>query len=294
MGRLIAFDVNDPEHPEFMSDVTLNPESTWWSFSEPFTAGGLVYLSHHASEFVPWLDSASRVSGQTNVVQDAATGIYITNIVPWGTWVGRDYLDVVDYADPRNPVIRKPVNISGALKGLSHNGALLYAVGTRLNLTSYEYAGQYLDALAYDGVTAHLVTSLSLSNTWAPPVVVAGGNIFLGDPGYTSGTNAVAPSLQAWTLTDEGKFERMGVVTTTAPISKMMVFPGMLAVQAWYQNTELFDTSDPSVLRRLGAGTAPSCIWYDLVKADGDSTRGLWLPVGYYGLSHIPISSKAE
>ena len=81
-GELLAFDVSKPSSPSFVSEVNLTTNG-WWSFSRPFSEGGLVYLSHSASELM--------ASGST------------------GIWVQRYYLDVIDYADPLSPTVRPPV-----------------------------------------------------------------------------------------------------------------------------------------------------------------------------------------
>src|SRR5439155_8235965 len=161
------------------SEVSL-ATNNWWSFSNPFAAEGLAYLSHQTSEFLcnvasPWQTTTN--SGG-----------------PIGTWVQKYFLDVVDYAHPADPLARKAVNIPGALNGISHQGALLYTVGTHWTTNwSYSYT-EYLDALAYDGVSAHLVDSLPLSSQWPHPVLVVATNIFVGQPGQTTSTTDPGPS----------------------------------------------------------------------------------------------------
>src|SRR5205823_4466060 len=111
----------------------------------------------------------------------------VTNAVPVGTWVSRSYLDVVDYADARNPLVRQPVNIPGTLNGISHQGAVLYTVGTHWTTNQVMAWTQFLDASAYDGVSAHLIDSLALPNTSPLPLLVVETNLFIGHPDYTNG-----------------------------------------------------------------------------------------------------------
>src|SRR5262249_17443247 len=103
-GQLLPFDVSNSAAPSFASEVNLATNS-WWGFSQPFSSGTRVYLSH----------SQSMV--QTNSDN------------PNGIWIQLYNLDVVDYADPISPTIRQPVNIPGSLQGLSHEGELLYTTG---------------------------------------------------------------------------------------------------------------------------------------------------------------------
>jgi len=75
---------------------------------------------------------------------------------PVTTWIERHYLDVVDYALPANPTMRPPVNIPGALQGLSRGGALLSSLAQRPVIEGGSDSRQWLDATAHDGVDAHL------------------------------------------------------------------------------------------------------------------------------------------
>ena len=102
-GRLLAFDVSDATAPAFRSDVNL-AENAWWNFSSAFTAPGLVFLSHAVVQYPPPI-----------VVVDPASGQTKTNTPPDWFWVQCSYLDVVDYADPVNPTVRKPVSLPGSL-----------------------------------------------------------------------------------------------------------------------------------------------------------------------------------
>ena len=40
----------------------------------------------------------------------------------------------------------------------------------------------------------------------------------------------------------------------------------------------------------LGGGAPDGCLWYDLSFADGALNRGVWLPLGLYGVEVIPVS----
>lgn len=270
-GRLIAFDVSNPTTPAFRSDVIL-ATNHWWSFSPAFTVNGLVYLSHQSVLAWPPIYDAS--GNDTNTSPTC--------------WVQRSFLDVVDYADAADPTLRKPVNIPGSLKGVARSGELLYTVGGHwTNRTNYYWDGiEYLDASAYDGVKAHLVDSLALSKTWPHPVLVKGGDALVGQPAETSnGLNR----LESWTLSDTGSFVKLGEAELSGPAQNLAAFGDLLAVQS-YTGVSLFDATDPAALKFLNSTVANGCIWFDLSQADGRLDRGLWMPLGVYGVAMVPTS----
>jgi hypothetical protein len=193
----------------------------------------------------------------------------------------------VDYADARHPAVRPPVNIPGALQGLSHNGALLYTVGVQ-GASTNGYGGEgALQASAYDGVSAYLVDSVSLSNTAPHPVLVTGATVFLG---RASGmTNSVPPKVETWTLSSAGKFTNLGSVILPGAASDLVSFPGLLTVSMDGIRVMVFDDSDPAALRQIGEGPTMVCLQFNL--RDGDArARELWLPLDDYGVTRVELS----
>jgi hypothetical protein len=307
-GQLVAFDVSRGDAPRFASAVNL-ASNDGWNSSQAFAADGKVYLSHQTSEFVaqPLANDLSAV-GSTGLA-DASTDVVV--YPPIGTWISRSYLDVVDYADAGGPLVRTPVNIPGALAGLSHNGAVLYTTGTHWTTNSATMWAEYLDASAYDGVSAHLIDSLVLPATWPRPLLVSGTDIFIGrsagsspypvigpvvplaEPAGLTGSGAVneVPSaLETWYLSSAGKFQRSGNVTLSTPASALAGFGALLAVQHTDNSVTLFDASNGAALRPVGNGRPGGCLWFDLQHADGAVGRGLWLPLGSYGVARIPAA----
>jgi hypothetical protein len=291
-GQLLAFEVHNPHAPELTSEVSLL-SSNWWSFSRAFATEGLIYVSHETSDFVPGLETPWTTPAYTNITQDPATGQTVTNVSPRGSWVQRDFLDVVDYADAQHPTVRQPVNISGPLQGISHQGALLYALSSHWNQETNNYITwtQQLDALAYDGISAHLVDSLLLANAWPRPVLVVDNNIFLGRSGYDyTTTNRYPHYLEVWTVPESGQFTQLGRLTLDFPAQTLRDFPRMLAAQQSDNTILLLDLANPPTLSVIGKGKPGGCLWFDLDHADGDTTDGLWLPLGGFGVSHIPTT----
>jgi hypothetical protein len=291
-GQLLAFDVSNPAAPQFASEISLGTNN-WWSFSPAFTAEGSVYLSHQTSEFLAGLESPWKTPAQTNIVIDGQNGARLTNVVLAGTWVQRDYLDVIDYADAKAPTVRSPVNIPGRLQGVAYDGALLYTIGPHWTTNWSSYWNEFLDASAYDGVTAHLVDSLPLTNAWPRPVLVVETNVFIGHSGYNNGTTNVGPhSLESWSLSSAGRFTQLGSVALTLPATTLADFPGLLAAQDTDSTVLLFDSANPAALHPVGQSKRSGCLWFDLKQADGDSRRGLWLPLGAYGVATIPVTTR--
>jgi hypothetical protein len=287
-GLLVAFDVSAPTAPTFASSINVTG-SNWWNSGNAFAARGLVYLSHQYSEFVEGLDSPWRSPAYTNIYVDEK-GATVTNFMPAGSWVTKSYLDVVDYADAAHPTLREPVSISGQLQGISHEGSLLYITREEWSRNGSNFVSYTpkLDALAYDGVAAHFVDSLALPNNWPRPLLVAGNHLFLGVSSYNQ-TNQNPHYLETWTVSDAARFTQLGRLVLTSPATALQDFPGMLVMQDDQGALVLFDRADPANLRRIGQGRPNGCFWFDLRHADGNVTDGLWLPLGGFGVSHVPV-----
>jgi len=278
-GRLLAFDVGSQTTPALLSDVNLATNGGW-NFSQPFTTDGLVYLSHQA---YAELEITNAVS-PTNVVF----------IDYWAPRWQRSFLDVVDYADARQPAVRPPVNISGELQGLSHHGELLYTVGFHRTSTNWFDGVESLDASAYDGVSAYLVDSVSLSNVAPHPILVRGTNIFLGRAEASTSTNRLSPALETWTLAGTGNFASLGSVTLPNAASELVSFPGLLAARLDGNRVVVFGDSNPAALRLVGEGPTTGCMVFKLHDADAASTLDLWLPLDIYGVTSIKLSPGGD
>lgn len=264
-GELAAVDVSDPAAPAFTSWIRLADKQEVWDFSRPFAAGPLVYVSHRTVGPPP-------DPGET------------------GDWVQNYFLDVIDYTDSAEPTVRTPVNIPGTLRGLARDGELLFTTGPRPS--KQVSMDEWLDALAYDGVAAHLIDSLRLSTNWPRPVLTVDSHVLIGFPVYeTSGTPA-AHELQSWSLDSTGKFTLNQSTELAAPASTLSIHSQLLAVFDSLASLRLFDATSPDNLRPSTHGQPSTCYWYgyDLEKADGSLTDGLWLPLGSYGVLNIGIS----
>lgn len=278
----IAYDVQDATAPKLVSETNLRDTNSWWSFSQPFATAGLVYVSHQSSEYLKDLQPPPYVSYRW----DGTKQIPTTNYPPPGAWVQRYFLDVIDYADPKAPVTRKPVNIPGSLIGLSHQGAMLYTQGYRYgDVTKWTDWAEWLDASAYDGVQAHLVDSLALTTTYPRPILVFGKSIFLG---RASDQKDAPANIETWTVSDAGKFARTGLTTLSEPANGFKSFGDLLTVQ-FNNRLALYNAANPDALQLRGGGDNPGCFGFNLDSADGTVDRGLWIPLGAYGVTKIDV-----
>ncbi len=281
-GGLWSFDVSSASAPKLVSEVSLATNG-WWSFSAPFTASGLVYLSHQSWDFVEGVLLPGQQPPPPTVTYDKETGKYETNQPPVGVYVQRYYLDVVDYADANNPTVRKPVNIPGMLQGIGRGGELLYTVGPHWDEKFATDWTEWLDGSAYDGVSASLVASLHLPTDWPHPILVRGDDLFIGRPQTTNNP----PEIETWRLLDTGKFGVVGSAKLPGSAQGLTVFGDLLVAQEG-GSLDLLDASVPAALKLLRSEKINGCIWSDLNSADGGLRAGLWTPLGMYGVTHIP------
>jgi hypothetical protein len=169
-------------------------------------------------------------------------------------------------------------------------------VGTHWTASNLYDGTEYLDASAYDGVSAHRLDSLALSNAWPRPLLIAEGNIFIGQFDGKTEDGLIGPIyyysggptlIETWRLSDAGKLVRLGAAKVEKPVSTLAAYGSLLAAQQTDNGVLLLDISDPAALRKVGAGGPGGCLSYDLSRGDGVSGRGLWLPLGAYGVARI-------
>jgi hypothetical protein len=255
-GHLLAFDVSTATDPKLLSELNLEDTNTW-SFSKPFTEGTLVYLTHRQPEAPPKSDD--------------------------GTWVHRYYLDVIDYADPASPTLRKPLNVPGTLQGISHVGEMLYTTRWDTNGVT-----EWLEASAYNGVNVSLVASLPLPEAWPRPLLILDTNVLLGRAKYAvDATGESEYRLETWTLASNKEFKLLGALKLEQPVSTLVARRNLLAAQDAQGSILLFDATQPASLVPVGGESVSGCFWSNLKYSDGDLNRGLWVPMGMYGVNKV-------
>ncbi len=82
-------------------------------------------------------------------------------------------------------------------------------------------------------------------------------------------------------------FSKSGSLTLANPANALLGLASLLAAQESDNSLDLFDASAPVALKLIGSGQPPGCLWFDLNQADGTVNRGLWIPLGVYGVGQI-------
>lgn len=268
-GRLIAFDVTDAVAPAFLSEKKYATDA--WSVGAAFAADGAIYASH--AGMLNYDDSGDGDWAwiKTGGVQAIYRG-----------WAQGWFLDVIDFSDPAAPVLRAPASIPTTLIGIANataQSATLFTLGWH---AVADTNGQSLDASAYDGAVVTLLDTVALSG-WSNPAVVDGAQIFVGKSDSDTG------GIDAWALSGDGKLALLGTVALDSVPWNLNIVGGVLAAQV-SGKVVLFDKSDPAALKQIGASDPNSSFFgMNLGGADGDVTRGLWVPLGEYGVQAIGV-----
>lgn len=289
--RFIACRVADATAPAFASLLDLRqPDEPWWSLSEVFSTGTLLYASYETSVWDPDFQPPPRPLQRW----DGTRYVTIMETPPKGMWLQRHYLRVLDYADETEPLVREPVNIPGRLIGVAAEGSLLFTHGYRHSETDWWTYTEQIAASAYDGLAAHWVDGFDLPNQWPHPVLAHRGYVIVGRPGSTSTGDAqrppvtTKPALRIWTVSAEGKFAQDGEIELAADPQTLDRLNDLLAVTS-QGRLDFYHAADPASLRPLGG--ASRCYWYANIRSgDGAADRGVWLPAGGYAVQHIPFA----
>jgi hypothetical protein len=258
-GRLFAFDVTTASSPAFLSEEKFAPDA--WSIGGAFTADGAIYASHAGAVSLDGTDTADQ------------------------GWAQGWFLDVIDFTEPAAPVVRDPVSIPTTLIGISNAttlNATLFTIGWHVQNQST--SSQFLDASAYDGAAATLIDSVTLTG-WSNSAIVDGSNVFIGKSTDNSGG-----AIDTWMLSSNNKLALLGSVTLDNAPWSLRALGDLLATQIGGQ-VVLFDKSDTTSLQQIGVSDGDSCFYgLNLDGADGDMVRGLWVPLGDYGVQPIDVN----
>ena len=277
--HFITVDSTDPTQPSVLSQLRLEKptqDGQYWSGSSAsYLAEGKVFLSHQNTLSTPPITTVIVVTNQTGQLEKKL-------VEQPGVFEIRHFLEVIDFADPSLPTRRSPIQLPGALAGISHAGEMLYARGPKPGDATDPT--QYLQACAYDGTGASLVGSLPLPEGW-PSVQWVGseGTVWIGRPATTS-TNA--SYLETWKLGSTGKFEFHGSLPLAEPVSDLHQLNDLLLATS-SGHVLLLDPAQPISTKPLLSESKPCSLWYNTPDAAVSRTDGIWLPRGSYGLWHI-------
>ncbi len=280
-NRFLAIDVTDPVSPVFASELKLEDNNGWWGAGETLTANQLLYISHQSSEYIPGVQDEVFIDEEGNEVIKRQTGY----------WMQKHYMNVVDYSDPYHPTLREEVDLPGALKGLSHQGSILYTVGYHYDELGRSDWSEWLDALAYDGVEAALIDSKALPTLWPHPVYIdTTGLVAIGSPGQ----NGSPHSLVTMKMDAQGVWKKLDQLTFDQPISQLRGYEGSLLIGQIQNSLVLIDTMDPSDLKQDEIVQNEGCIWFDLSLGVGSREAGVWIPLSDYGVFGVQLEMNIE
>jgi hypothetical protein len=253
-GRLFAFDVAAAGAPVFLSETTFARDA--WSVGAAFAADSTIYASH---------------AGALEVNDTDAQG-----------WAEGWFLDVIDFTNPAAPVVRAPVSIPTTLIGVNNatrQSATLFTLGW--HVWDEANSEQSLDASTYNAVSVALLDTVPLAG-WPNPAVADGGTIFIG-----KATDDSRGAIETWTLSGDGRLTFLGSTAFASAPWNLRGFGDLLAAQTDGQ-VLLFDKSDSVSLRQIGLRESNSAFFgLNLNTAAGEVTRGLWIPLGEYGVLSI-------
>ena len=259
----LTVDLRDPEHPRRLSEVRLGEGGDWSSSTPSWLNGTRVHVGHRTSRFVPGPDP-----GSTN-----------TPPIPdwiWGGWEHQDHLDVIDFADPEEPVVRKPLILPGTLSGVSHGGEVVYAIGSGLEGSGQE-TNTCVHALGYDGVAVRSITQAPLPDSGSSPVLVdASGRIQV--------ARRVPAGVESWVLSDLGKLVRVAELPLGQEATALRELEGGRILAVGVDAFTLLDRGASGELVRSGVAERPCSLWTEGSGIVVGPEPALWIPRGELGL----------
>lgn len=276
--HLIALDIAEPGDPVVASVTPFENNGSIHSFSAVAQAGTRLHFSHRHSVWKNPDPEGDRV------IDDAALWI-----APPGSWQPEIYetrflLDVVDLADPYEPVIRPPAPLPGDLLGVAVDGALLLAAGDARWDTN-GIPTRPLHGIAYDGVTPNRVALLEEPGieSWH---MAEGARVVGFRRGRPDDGNGTPSALQPWHLSAGGDWESEPSAPLAPDTYEVHRFED-LWVTAGGRLFEFHRLPVDAAFSRLGEAGRACSWWFNWDHADGSADDGLWIPLGEYGLQHL-------
>jgi hypothetical protein len=222
----------------------------------------------------------------TRIVQEGRwEEVTVTNSYPvYRTWT-RHHLDVLDFNGDSDPLLRPAASLPGPLLGVSHQGSLVYTLGSRADEDDPNVSRAWLEAGAYDGVAVHLVASLEVASHSRGESAVAKvdprGFVLLARRDEV-GTNTVGSLV----LGEDGQFAVLDLETSEAPASELILRDDILVVNSGGV-VSLFEVDGDGLLRPVGIPFELGCLIPSLDRVEGDRESGLWVPLGDYGSARV-------
>lgn len=256
--EMLVFDVSDSALPKFTTklDVRIGQTGDW---SAPIALDGKLYLSSIAYD--------DPVEGTEGHVSRRF----------------RHFMKRVDFANPAKPEIGPEVNLPGRLLAVVRDGATLLTLGCGYDADAQPVGKRVFHSSHFDGTTAQLVDQLETPTAY-DPYALDSGTLLIGTWAIGTGQTGV---LQAWRLGDDEKFALAGQINTST-FTSLATLHG-LAIGFGNGLPHLFDVSVPASLVDLPDADTRELSGGDLTHADGGAGRGIWQPLGDYGVGVVRL-----
>ena len=290
---LAAVDVADPAQPRFRASISANPAAV--ATSEVFRGDGLLYFTEEYQEstvlgtnVVIWTESFYETV--QNPTKPGATDPVIgtrpvTNFVPIVQWWQRHELRVVDYRGGAvEPVVRPALAFPGELRGLSHDGNVLFSLARRSEGKTDVTTRELLEVSAYDGVSVFVGDSLTLSTNGVENVsihVTRDGRVALARGSWSVPERNVLHVLAL----ENARFKQLAEVKLAAQPQECVLQDDILFVRE-SGGLRLWDLATPAAPKSIPA-VDHGCIWFDLRAATGSREDGWWISAGEYGVLRL-------
>lgn len=256
---LVAEDISVPGNPVLRSAFTLGGTEKHQGFSDAFVSEGRLYVSHREA-----------IIREGTKGDDATGGIIAPGFPsPWWVTETRHVLNVIDFADPADPMFRTPIGIPAELAGISHRGGLVYTTG----ITTNTPAGRNeLSALAYDGLGAALVDVTTVSAHSAVKVQ-ADGQVYAVEAVQPNGTSARVETLA---ITNAGRWARETSVNVPGNSPVLRSVGSLLVTDAPEAFGFLRPTAEGAAL--LGVMPGACGLWIQWDAGDSGTGATVWAP----------------
>ena len=271
---ILSVDVSNPAEPSVVAETVLKPDfstdedddeqDSWAEFGPLVAVGNKIYSSHKISSYNRKLES-----NQT---------------------VHRHVLREIDFANPAEPSVGRPVSVPGLLEGVvnDNGGTILISSTTEFRLHENDYwygtSDSVLQASVYDGTQAFLVSTVKVANGRWSSTVVESGLIYKPD----RNDSETGLRVWAWGTDEEGEaaLVEKGFIETPAQVSNLRAHEGLVFADfnrsvGVAQGTDLIEVPLSGPVYTNGLREVD-------VNAAGDTA---WLAVGAYGVEVLDLSA---
>ena len=254
---ITALDLSNPDQPALEGSVAL-PDAAWaWGAQ---IGGDTLWLTHYES-----------AQGSD------------------GAWYGKYFLDRVNVANPKAPVVASKVNVPGWIVGVAADGSHAYALEWQPKTGTQPQDGQIeslLDVLSLEGSKAFLDSQTALPGS-AGAALVNGKALYVAAWQYPwQLSTAEATSQTRLFVVDVSQPTAPKLVQTLnpgAPIGTMSLHgQTLLGTIGWGAGVQTWRVVAP-LAPKYQSFTAMQGQGYDVLEVAG----ALWLPVGWMGVQVI-------